>query len=505
MRSIDFSEADEGRANAGVHAELVRAGDRATLRITVSAVGSSVEPPAGFAGLMGTNRATAEELDRLASEGTLRGRVLDRDGLEVRGGAVIEGRRARLRERRLRADRRIDFEAESSRALLLELVLETRVDGIEPAESIWEADGAPRLRARTSLEPGAERIIVLEALPSRTITARRDPRPAAQEPARRDPGIGPRTPPSLAVRLGDWGAWDREERWQRLRGLLDDDPDSAPALVAFLDARAEYDLLEWTAVCDPTGRLTPSIVRTLKESGAPHWMRVAVWSLGSAESRTREAAEALLLEDAPGQALGWLTAHPNVIEGPVEIVFGKLLARAPNPLDARELLPPLDVGEFLGALGSAPHAEGSAMRAIDALVARRVPGPEALDALERLLGCVEVRIRQKAILAWAFLVPEVIPEKTLLALVRDPTAPSEIRESAALAYSYGSKVVPALEEMARDSTSPEWRAAISRLADRGTAGSVAVFDALLEGDDLVVADRRFLELELRRLRARIAQ
>lgn len=157
--ALYYEDAIVPRPIASVTAELVEAGD-ARLRVTVSAIGAGVDPLPGLTGAPGANLRTAEELDRLLRDGAL-ALVTRQEGVSEPGRcAAIEWRAVPVR--RIGADGRIDFTAETAARWPVRVTFESAPLSAGETWSYLEADGVPRLAVRVA----DGRIAELESRPA---------------------------------------------------------------------------------------------------------------------------------------------------------------------------------------------------------------------------------------------------------------------------------------------------------------------------------------------------
>lgn len=516
----DYRDHDDGRTNAAVRAAVRPEGDTTLLELTVSALGPLVEPPRGFEGISGANRITAEELEMLLDgRRTLSGETLHAATGMLDAGTFREGSRGRLPVRRLLCDGRIVYHGLTRDELPLELILQSRLDGDGDHWVTWRVDGIPRLRVTVEVHRGEARIVRIDGL---------DPAPP-REPATDIAAVaGGRTlvtalrdavdtgPVEAPVDLDEWRRRDAEGRWALFWRSVEADPASARRWVRFLAERRELELLEWVAIYRPRSFHVLDVGTVLAEIGAPQWIRVAVWNLGAVDGHTMQSAEAQLLLSRPAEVLNWLRRHPAVVKGTVAEVFAELERRtgpaaaldgALAPLDPAVVFAHLDAPARIADLGDRERAERDTVylhqvfREIDGLVALRTPEPTLLEKLDTLTRHASERVRQKALLAYTYVSPNLVEHDHFLVTARSTTELPRVREAALLAASYSRhpRVWLALHHIAFDERHPAWRAAVSRLGDIGDEFTLDV----LGGRKLDSEAGEFLLHELARIRKRI--
>src|SRR5262245_12470212 len=119
--SAPYLEDDgSGRTLAHIDATLRRRDDGVHLEIDIDSVHPSVDPVPGFAGIAGSNRRTAFEIDELSRTGALAVVTSDASGRSIPGSSR-SARRGAVPERRLRADGSLEVNALSPERLVLAL------------------------------------------------------------------------------------------------------------------------------------------------------------------------------------------------------------------------------------------------------------------------------------------------------------------------------------------------------------------------------------------------
>jgi len=161
-RRIDYLEGEgDERAVAEVRAVLVRDGEEVRLRITASALGPFVDPPAGFEGVRGANPITAREMEALLEERAIRASSIVDGGSRAVPFRFREGTRASLPERRRLPDRSVSPPRPGREIRLVEIVAESGPleEGLHETEMLVR--GAPRLQLRYRVTDEGGRILDL--------------------------------------------------------------------------------------------------------------------------------------------------------------------------------------------------------------------------------------------------------------------------------------------------------------------------------------------------------
>jgi hypothetical protein len=492
-----FDDAD-GRRIARL--ELVAPSDAGAspLRLVVSATGAAVEPIAGYEGIAGANRFTAEQLGRIL-DGTrpISIRVRDR-ATGVDGSArIFAGRYGRVPQRRQRADGTIDYLALSPGGNLpLELHVEAGPLSFGRHDVELIVGGEPRLRLTLRRTAGGIRFEGVQSLGAHAA-------PGGHAPAvlplllaqqfdgpfqeRAKPVLPPAPPP---VDDAEWANRDAEGKWVLFARDIAKRPDAGLQWVRFLVDRKEYELLEWIALYKPGAYGSWMVGRSLAAANAPQWVRDAMWLRTGAFGHGDFEAQTLLAEQ-PGAVLSWLRRNPGVAPEMVE-QFEKQEVQA---VEAPDLLPalkpedvfgPLDAPAQLEEFGDRSRAEAGktyvhqVVRAIQGYVMsgpRGGPWEEKLRALTRHANPV---VRRETYLAFTHKRFTPPPSWDLLKVIDDAAEPAGVREAATLAFSYGThrEVYAKLHHLAEDPRHPAWSAAVSRLGDIGDGFTEGHLDAL---------------------------
>ena len=473
----------------------------APLRLVVSATGATVEPIAGYEGIAGANRYTAEQFGRLL-DGTrpLSIRARDAAAGDAAPGPVrvFAPRYGRVPQRRQRADGTIDYLALNPGGNLpLELHVEVGPMEVGRHEFDLVVDGVPRLRLALRREAVGIRFEGIESLTAHARPAGGDG-PALplllaqqvdvlfQQPAERK--LPPAPPP---VEDADWAKRDAEGKWVLFARDVAKRPDAGLQWVRFLVDRKEYELLEWIALTQPGAFGSWMVGRALADAKAPQWVRDAMWLRVGVFGHGDFEAQALLAEH-PGVVMAWLRRNPGVAPEMLE-QFEKENVK---PVDAADLLPALKPEDVFGLLDAPAAVEEFAddrakaepgktyvhqvVRAIQGYIVGGPSGGPWEDKLRALTRHANPAVRREALLAFTHKRFTPPPPAELVKVIDDDAEPAGVREAAALAFSYGEHpmVYAKLHHLAADPRHPAWSAAVSRLGDVGDGFTEGYFDTL---------------------------
>ncbi len=507
-----YRDDHDGRVLAVV--EIVATGG-GEVEMRISAVGASVEPIPGFEGVRGGNRFTAEQLAHLLS-----GRFpvkIETESVatsERQPGSVAAGRYGRLPERRLEADGRINYLAQSRRQYPLEMIV--RSGRLSPGEHRTEVvvNGSPRLRLTYRVAGRAVEVIgfasVAEARPAEPVAVEAVTAPAGSKPVGKDKEEKPLPPP---VADADWDARDLEAKWVLFRASMAE----FAAWKQYLAKRKDFAFLEWIAVYGENSEEQMGAAWALAKADAPQWLRVVAW-LREAYPVNHDEGEThmLLVKHAPARAFAWLDKHKEHFAVSKRYVYQdymELQKQKLPPADVGRLLPPLDAAfvfrhmdapKDLAELGPRLKAEPGKVylhqvqRAIKALATSNRYEQPWVGQLRLLTRHRHPEVRQSAYLAYTHVAPalEARPHvlEEFLEVVDSAGEPAALREAALLALSYFGhpSVFVKLLRIAAQPEHPAWRAALSRLGDLGHDFTLVQLDRLA-ADKLPPQDQRLLE------------
>lgn len=496
--------------------------NRKMLRISIGAMGPVVEPIAGFRGVRGANRYTAEELDlilqhehevrvitrydhrtdnhRTDNDRTDKG-IADK-GIADQGiaGRLLKGQVGSIPERQLRPDGRIDFLGRTLGEYPLEILVDTQAESSGVRTTMVLVNGQARLRCRYNIVNGQVKGLEVQSLGS-------DHSLAALKPSVRDRLIRTQAvtvsvqPPGPPVTPADWNSRDSESQWVLFHSDIQQDSSRITAWVEFLQQQQDHEFLEWIALYVPDAFKTHNAGNALAEARAPQWLRVVVWHCNGVPNfgHGLQQASQLLLYTQPGIAEHWLSTHQKAIDNwkdYVEHYLPRLINDRIPPQDSSDLLPPLrpdDVFQHLNApaevfeLGIAEESRNDVVyvhqviRAIDGVVVSGRRSQPLIQRVRRLTNHSHEDIRQAAYLAFSYLAPGM--PKTdrfddFMAVIDDVDQSERIRESALMGYSYHSHphVLLKLHDVAAQPRHPAWKAAVSRLGDVGKSFSIALLN-----------------------------
>jgi hypothetical protein len=493
-----YHDDHDGRRLADIRVQVIERDGVKSLQLSISAVGPQVETIPGFAGVRGANRYTAEQIENILS-GRFSFAVKTRvDGSAPWSGQWRAGRRGPIPERRLGPDGRIDFLAVTPRDYPLELIVDTGrvVDGRQTTE-LW-FDGVPRLRLSYQVAGNRARIVAFQSLGSIP----------ASDTVRADEPKGDKTRPAeeiqkLPVTNAEWNARDVEGRWLLYQSLVQRDGKHARAFVPFLVERGDFDFLELIALHQPLYQGGIAAAWGLARADAPQWMRVAAWQRQMEIDHGESETSKMVLKHNPAKALAWLekyaaeaiitdgeTENPR-LRGRANSISEDLKALRKMKLKAADLgsaLPPLQPGDAFRYLDAPPELAEfgdrlrgergkvyvhQVLRAIHGFVQSGRFREPWLGKVLKLTRHPHLQVRQAALLAHVdlagYLDPKDSPVDEFRKVLDDAKEPAVIREAAVMAFSsFGHpQVAVRLHELARESTHPGWRAAISRLNDLG--------------------------------------
>lgn len=468
-----------------------------SLRITISAVGPNVEPIGGYRGVYGHNRYTAEELTWIES-GVHSSDVYteyETGGTRYRG-RLARGRIGPVRERRLLPDGRIDFSAQTASAYVLELIVDTAVDEPGPRTTIVVVNEQPRLRCHYNIVNGQIVDFQLQSLGSDHEVAYSPPASNLIPVARQQ-----EEPP---VDIERWEERGLEGRWVLMQRDLLEHPDHTLTWIQFLNSRQEDELLEWVALYTLDAFRSLGVGTLLAERQAPQWIRVAAWHCTSPPSvgHTLQAATGILVKKHPAVAEHWLQKHQTQLDNwdtGLAYHYSSLVNDKIAPEDSGDLLPPLKPSQVFRFLDAPDDVEDfgdrltvndasivfihQVERAIDGVVVSGRRSNELLNRVRKLIHHPNLRIRQKAFLAFSYFAPTMSGQERFndfLEIIDDRNQPPAIVESALLGYSYHfhPSVILKLHEIAEDPAHAGWHAAVSRIGDLGKGFSIELLTSI---------------------------
>lgn len=496
------------------------------LRITVSAIGANVEPIAGFRGIRGTNRYTAEELELiLTGQHVVEVITHFDDGTSV-VGRLLEGKYGTLPERRLLPGGRIYFLARTPQKYPLELIVDPQTKSSGRRTTIVIVNGRARLRCLYEIVDGHVEGLQVQSLGHHSFLA--STLEDIKIPGTRRLILTSFQETTAPVSEEEWNVRDVEGKWVLLSKDIANDPTKIKAWVEFLQRKKEFQLLEWMAIYIPDAFKSHGVGRGLAADNAPQWIRVATWhSTGPATFGHGEQMATTLLKSSPGIVKHWLTTHKEKIdlwEGDLSQTAKWLEQDKFPPVDASDYLPPLQVSDLFVHLTPGKDLTDFAERrnaepgvVYKHQVIREIHGvfisgrrdAELLRQVRQLTKHPDNQIRHAAFLAHSYLLPQTSGaerQDDFGAVVDDPNEPAIIREAALLGFSYHRHpcVLLKLHAVAADLQHPAWNAAVSRLGDIGQGFSISLLQQLHE-KNLSVEQTAILTDSLKRLTDRESQ
>lgn len=427
------------------HAETFPEGT--LLRVDVSAVGPRVDTLPDWRGIAGHNPITARELERLVRRDGIRVVSTRAEDGARRPGRIVTLPPERLRVRQQRRDGSLDLGARDP-GPRSGLRIEAPLGGSGCWRTVVEVDENARLAVVTRVSLAGATIEGFESLPA---VAFRMPAGAGQDAVRTA------VVPDMAwIDLERWRALDLEGRWYEYVSCVSPDspaPETEKARwLAFLGGQGDGELLEGIAVY----HADVGAVRRLQEISDPRWFRCALWLADSPDSHTAEAMAKLLENAVPVAPLRPWTA---------DAVFAALL----------EVRGVRAWGDEASALPGVLY-EHQVLRALGGLRHARLPSAPWADRVLAWIDHPEVRIRRSARLALGEFATAERVRSALLRRAREGQQPSD-QEVALLAFSYAAhpEVDIVLHEIAADPSHGAWRAAVSRLGERGDAFTLQYF------------------------------
>ena len=490
------------------------------LKITVSAMGPNVEPIAGFRGIQGANRYTAEELELILAGHHVVEVVTEFDDGQSVSGRILSGRYGTLPERRLLPSGRIDFLAQTLRDYPLELVVDPQTQSSGRRRTVVIVNGRPRLRCVYNIINGRVEGLEVQSLGGHSFLADMFDDGNHQKGSRIILTAVQETKPPVSE--AEWTARDLEGKWVLLSAEIASEPTKIPAWVEFLKQKKEFQLLEWMAIYVPDAFKTHGVAEALKTSDAPQWIRVVAWHtagpfyLGHGEQQAQS-----LLTSAPGLAEHWLQTHKDKIEpweGMIEQLYGGFQKDKFAPVDSSDYLPPLQVANVFPHLSDAKDAVDysqrkqadsgvvythQVVREINGIVVSGRRDPELLKTVRELTKHSNNEIRQAAFLAHTYILPQTPATERLddfVKVIDDSAESGMIRESALMGFSYHThpSVLLKLHQVAADPQHAAWSAAVSRVGDIGKGFSVSLLKQL-QNSQLTDEQSKLLADSLKRL------
>lgn len=501
----------------------VEATNQQNLRITVSAIGPDVEPIAGFRGVSGGNRYTAEELG-LILDGHNQAQIVTRfDNGLIANGRILEGKFGTLAERRLLPNGRIDFLGQTELAYPLELIVDPQTKSSGPRTTMIVIAGQARLRCRYSIVNGKVENLKVQSLGHDNFLAQA----AANKPL---PGRRYRltasqdvTPP---VSEEAWNQRDNEGKWVLLTEAIQKEPASIANWVNFLVQKKETVLLEWMAIYMPDAFKSHGVGEALIKLAAPQWIRVAAWHNNgfSSVGHGVQQANKDLLYTTPSEVEHWLEKHKELLDNwqTLSAVLSVLKKDKHDPKDSSSFLPPLQPKTVFATLfhtgelvdfGTNAMAKPDVVythqmiRAISGIAVGGRRTPDLLKAVRRHTAHAEQDVRIAALLAHTYLLPKSPGTERFddfVGMIDDDSEPQKIREAAMMALSYHKhpSVLLKMHQVAANPAHAAWNAAVSRLSGVGRMWSAGLLRQQLDAAELTTSQQRLLADTLERLDTR---
>ena len=297
------------------------------------------------------------------------------------------------------------------------------------------------------------------------------------------------------IDLERFGTFDVESRWLTYRDSVTTHRVPVADWVTFLEARRDFELLEWLAVYEGSQQLygegNPGEV--LLRLQTPHWMRVALWNINQRDSHAREASVSPL-EKHLGKYRDWARRFPEV----KRLGGAALLEKAEDVVaeDASDQLRPLDpqtvILPFLDAPRQLPVLQpGTAfdkrkryvhlvLRAIRAVSVAAVFGEPYRTKLLSLTRHANAEVRRTAMLEFSEFPKAGVPWSELLSIAKNGELPREDRRVALLAASFANHpaVYLFLHEVLRDPSHPGFEVSLSRTPGTGDGFTASVLKNL---------------------------
>ncbi|MBL8814461.1 MAG: hypothetical protein JNL58_00415 [Planctomyces sp.] len=490
----DYLDDDDRRPLADLRFDVEPTHEQ-NLKITVSALGPNVEPIAGFRGIRGANRYTAEELELILAGQHKVEIITEFENGQSVTGRILNGRSGAIPERRLLPTGRINFLAQTLDEYPLELIIDPQTQSSGRRKTVVIVNGRARLRCIYNIVDGhVEGLEVQSAGGHSFLADMLAPESAGSRLRVLLASIQKSVPPVSDI---EWNARDLEAKWVFLSTQIASEPAKISAWVDFLKQKKEFQLLEWMAIYVPDAFKSHGVADALKSSDSPQWIRVVAWHttgpfyLGHGEQQATS-----LLTSAPGVAEHWLDTHKEKIEpweGMISQIYEGFKSDDVPPMDSGKYLPPLqvvDVFSHLAKSGSVvdfadrKQAQPEAVyvhqivREINGVAVSGRRNPELLNHVRQLTAHSNETIRQTAFLAHTYILPSTPSLERFddFARVADDSKESAgIRESALMAFSYHNHpgVLLKLHQVASDTKHPAWNAAVSRIGDIGRGFSIS--------------------------------
>lgn len=491
------------------------------LRITISALGPQVEPIAGFRGISGGNRYTAEELG-LILDGNHAAKVVTKfeDG-KTAVGRLLQGAVGRLPERRLLPNGHIDFLGQTALHYPLEMIVDPKTNSSGRRTTMVVIGGQARLRVRYVIVNGKVEDLEVQSLGNDKFLAQQTPqknnRPGrfvltvAEEKTQPVEFVAPT---SDAI----WNQRDLEGKWVLLTSSIQHSPEKISDWVEFLKQKHEHTLLEWMAICIPDAFKSYGVGNALIIEDAPQWVRVAAWHHNGPTNLGHGIQQAtnILLRSSPGVAEHWLQTHQANLDNwksSLLKVYEALQKDKTEPKDSSRYLPPLQsenvfrllgYSEDLVEFGDRTQAEEGVVyrhqmiRAINAIPVSGRREARLLKAVRELTWHKDVDIRIAALLAHTYLLPKSLGTEQFedfVTMADDKTEPQKIREAALMTFSYHNhpSVILKLHQVAADPLHGAWNSAVSRIGDIGLSWSEPLLkdlknERLSDAQQMLLAD-----------------
>ena len=346
-RQFDHADPRDHHIVSDIRAVL-REGEYRTVNIVVSAVGPAVEPPRGGEYLTGSNVITAEEMEDIQREGRLSVVVFHGDEIDI--VRVHEGRRGRIRIRRIQPGLPIDFNAVTKREHLLELTASIPVESVGIHQVDWRVDGQPRMRIHIDVESDKAHIKSIESVAPEPYWPHRLGLELAEKlnrlltssvllaevaaPAESDASIP-------GVPLEEWKARDLGGRWTLFDRAVAQSPEKARAWVRFLAEQGNFDLLELLAISRKHSYRSLGIGSALAKAQAPQSLRTAIWTLAyQADGHSGNSAQHDILVAHAAETRAWLDRYPQIAKTVPKSLIKALDDMDVQPAEDSNALPP---------------------------------------------------------------------------------------------------------------------------------------------------------------------
>lgn len=519
-----YIDDDDQRPLADLDFEVDRKSTQ-NLRIRISAIGPNVEPIAGFRGIHGANRYTAEEFALLLN-GTHKVRVAtEYESGDLVTGELVEGKYGTLPERRLLPDGRIDFLGRTVWEYPVEITVNPMTSSSGLRSTFVYVNGQARLRCRYRIHKGKLKDLEVQSLGHDGFLALSPKRPALNAAV-----MFAATDELDTLELpADWNERDIEGKWVYYSRDVLLNPQHDLSWPVTLRKAEEYDLLEMLALSTPDAFKSHGVIANLYNGNAPHWIRVAAWHTNGPPNfgHGMQAATNYITQVAPGVTEDWIDDHRNELdnfEESLKPAYELLRKDKVERGDASGFLPPLNPEKVFANLdpalevtdfGNRLTAEDGVIykhqviRAINAVPVSGRRNKALLDRLRSMTRHDDTSIRRSAFLAHTYTLPKSSGKEKFddfLAAVENEEEHFTVRQAALMAYSYHKhpSVFLKLHDVASNTEHAAWEAAVSRLGDLGWNISIEILEPLMQ-PNLSESQQGILRDTLSRLRKRAAK